>query len=142
MIYVAYVGPQFIRVPHLGQCPSTSVPLWPFFCFSSAFALKLVLFLRVLIIYMSPSSTPRLRRYLLPLRNVTAGHEVAADIVRENPNACVECHALDLASFSSVRSFARSSVGGQPVSAVIHNAGVMAPPYETTVDGHELTFQV
>ena len=75
-------------------------------------------------------------------RNVTAGHEAAADIVRENPDACVECHPLDLASFSSVRSFARKTVGNQPVSAVIHNAGVMAPPYQTTVDGHELTFQV
>lgn len=75
-------------------------------------------------------------------RNVTAGHEVASDILREHPEACVECHPLDLASFSSVRSFARRAVGGRPVSGVIHNAGVMAPPYTTTVDGHELTFQV
>ena len=53
----------------------------------------------------------------------------------------MECHPLDLASFSSVRSFAKR-VKGTPVSAVIHNAGVMAPPYSTTADGHELTFQV
>ena len=75
-------------------------------------------------------------------RNVTAGHEAAADIMRENPDACVECCALDLASFASVRAFARDSIGTQPVSAVVHNAGVMAPPYTITVDGHELTFQV
>lgn len=65
----------------------------------------------------------------------------AGDIIRENPEACVECHPLDLASFSSVRSFAKKTKGA-PVSALIHNAGVMAPPYSTTIDGHELTFQV
>lgn len=54
----------------------------------------------------------------------------------------MECHPLDLASFSSVRSFAKRAVKGAPVSAIIHNAGVMAPPYSTTIDGHELTFQV
>lgn len=74
-------------------------------------------------------------------RNVTAGHMAAGEIVRENPEACVECHPLDLSSFSSVRSFAKKTKGA-PVSAVIHNAGVMAPPYSTTIDGHELTFQV
>lgn len=74
-------------------------------------------------------------------RNVTAGNEAAGEILRENPDACVECHPLDLASFSSVRSFAKRTKGA-PVSAIIHNAGVMAPPYSTTVDGHELTFQV
>ncbi|CAM9473731.1 unnamed protein product, partial [Hapterophycus canaliculatus] len=81
-------------------------------------------------------------RVMMGCRNVTAGHEVANDILREHPEACVECHPLDLASFSSVRSFARRAVQGRPVSGVIHNAGVMAPPYTTTVDGHELTFQV
>ncbi len=75
-------------------------------------------------------------------RNVTAGNEAAGEILRENPDACVECHPLDLASFSSVRSFAKRAVKGGPVSAIIHNAGVMAPPYSTTIDGHELTFQV
>lgn len=74
-------------------------------------------------------------------RNVTAGNEVAGEILREHPEACVECHPLDLASFSSVRAFAKRTKG-VPVSAIIHNAGVMAPPYSTTVDGHELTFQV
>ena len=73
---------------------------------------------------------------------MTAGNEAANDILREHPEACLECHPLDLASFSSVRSFAQRSVGGRAVSAVIHNAGVMAVPYQTTVDGHELTFQV
>ncbi|CBJ48398.1 putative oxidoreductase [Ectocarpus siliculosus] len=81
-------------------------------------------------------------RVMMACRNVTAGHEAANDILRQHPDACVECHPLDLASFSSVRSFAKSAVGGRAVSAVIHNAGVMAVPYRTTVDGHELTFQV
>lgn len=81
-------------------------------------------------------------KVMMACRNVTAGHEAMADIVRENPDACVECCALDLASFSSVRAFAKNSIGSQSVSAVVHNAGVMAPPFITTVDGHELTFQV
>ncbi|CAM9331257.1 unnamed protein product [Pylaiella littoralis] len=80
-------------------------------------------------------------RIMMGCRNVTAGHMAAGDIIRENPDACVECHPLDLASFSSVRSFVKRTKGA-PVSAVIHNAGVMAPPYSTTIDGHELTFQV
>lgn len=62
--------------------------------------------------------------------------------MRENPDACVECCPLDLASFASVRAFARNSVGSEPVTAIVHNAGVMAPPFTPTVDGHELTFQV
>ncbi|CAM9138545.1 unnamed protein product [Choristocarpus tenellus] len=80
---------------------------------------------------------------ILACRQVNALSWKAADeIVRTNPGAEVECCPLDLSSFSSVRDFSRTSIGGRSVAAIVHNAGVMACPCEITGDGHEITFQV
>jgi NAD(P)-dependent dehydrogenase (short-subunit alcohol dehydrogenase family) len=53
----------------------------------------------------------------------------------------VEVLELDLADLASVRAAAdRIVAAGDPLDIVIANAGVMATPFERTVDGHELQF--
>lgn len=52
--------------------------------------------------------------------------------------ASAELMRLDLADLSSVRAFADALVGVHPqIDVLINNAGVMALPYGTTVDGFE-----
>jgi NAD(P)-dependent dehydrogenase (short-subunit alcohol dehydrogenase family) len=53
----------------------------------------------------------------------------------------VEVAVLDLASLASVRAFAEDfRTKGAGLDLLINNAGVMAPPRQTTVDGFELQF--
>jgi NAD(P)-dependent dehydrogenase (short-subunit alcohol dehydrogenase family) len=49
----------------------------------------------------------------------------------------VEVRALDLADLASVAAFAEG-LGEEPVDVVVNNAGVMAIPRRTTVDGFEM----
>ncbi|MFD4179667.1 oxidoreductase [Rhodococcus sp. NPDC058514] len=69
---------------------------------------------------------------ILACRNVDKGGAVAAQI---GDNA--EVRRLDLADLASVREFA---AGIEKVDVLINNAGVMAVPRGTTVDGFETQF--
>ena len=52
----------------------------------------------------------------------------------------VELVELDLAVMANVRACAENSVMGAPFDVIIANAGVMAVPFERTVDGFEMQF--
>jgi len=57
--------------------------------------------------------------------------------------ATIDLHALDLASFASIRAFAaRVRDDGRAIDILINNAGVMACPLRRTTEGHELQFGV
>jgi NAD(P)-dependent dehydrogenase (short-subunit alcohol dehydrogenase family) len=70
-------------------------------------------------------------RVILACRNVEKGKAAAATMADT-----VEVRALDLASLTSVREFARSI--DEPVDVLVNNAGVMAVPYRRTADGFEM----
>ena len=54
---------------------------------------------------------------------------------------CV-AQTLDLADFASVHTFVKEAIGSRPVTALVHNAGVMGVQPQLTKDGHEITLQV
>ena len=56
-----------------------------------------------------------------------------------NPAGTSEIGALDLSDLDSVRAFA-ASLDGNPIDALINNAGIMAVPHGTSAQGHELQF--
>jgi NAD(P)-dependent dehydrogenase (short-subunit alcohol dehydrogenase family) len=64
-------------------------------------------------------------------------------ILRESPGASLEVAALDLASLDAVRAAGDAIAAAHPVvDILVNNAGVMALPYGTTADGHELQLGV
>jgi NAD(P)-dependent dehydrogenase (short-subunit alcohol dehydrogenase family) len=79
---------------------------------------------------------------LMPVRNTAKGQAAAERIRAEVPSANLEVRELDLASLSSVASFADALVDeGRPIRILINNAGVMTPPTrQLSVDGFELQF--
>ena len=54
------------------------------------------------------------------------------------PSATLRPLVLDLADQSSVRRAAEEAASYGPLHLLVNNAGVMAPPYQRTVDGFEL----
>ncbi len=80
-------------------------------------------------------------RLIMAVRRLDAGEEAAAAIRSENPPAEVIVVECDLASLTSIERFAgRIADTLGPVDVLINNAGIMAVPYGTTVDGHERQF--
>ena len=78
-------------------------------------------------------------RVVLASRDVEKGKQAADRITAKVPGAQIEVGELDLASMTSVRSFAEGWDG--PLDLLINNAGVMAPPKPArTADGYELQF--
>lgn len=77
----------------------------------------------------------------LAVRDVGRG-QAAADRVRQVvPDADLEVRALDLGALDQVRAFADGFLGEHDrLDVLINNAGVMACPYGTTVDGFETQF--
>ncbi|MDT4937197.1 MAG: hypothetical protein QOG80_868 [Pseudonocardiales bacterium] len=67
---------------------------------------------------------------VLACRTVAKGEAAAATMTGK-----VEVRRLDLADLSSVRAFADET---EHVDVLVNNAGVMAVPHDTTVDGFEL----
>jgi len=64
-------------------------------------------------------------------------------ILGEVASASIEVSALDLASLSSVRSFASRVLGAHPsIDILVNNAGVMGIPRAETADGFEMQFGV
>lgn len=62
----------------------------------------------------------------------------AAAIRSEVPDALLQSVRVDLADLSSVRRGAAEAATYGPLDLLINNAGVMALPYERTVDGFEM----
>lgn len=78
---------------------------------------------------------------ILACRNQQKGRAALGKILHEQPNANVDLMELDLCSLKSVKSFAdQFHKTHNSLDILINNAGVMAPPYQTTEDGFELQF--
>jgi NAD(P)-dependent dehydrogenase (short-subunit alcohol dehydrogenase family) len=77
---------------------------------------------------------------VLAVRNPEKGAIAVADIARTNPGTDVAASRLDLASLSSVESFANETLASaRPIDILVNNAGVMAvPTRHVTDDGFEL----
>lgn len=77
----------------------------------------------------------------MAVRDLDRGAAAAERIRATVPHAQLELMQLDLASLASVRSFADTYLATHPTTDVlINNAGLMACPFGTTVDGFELQF--
>lgn len=82
-------------------------------------------------------------RVVMACRNEGKANDARDRILRELPTAIVDVAVLDLADQASIRSCASTLLSQYPtVDLLINNAGVMIPPYGTTVDGFELQFGV
>jgi NAD(P)-dependent dehydrogenase (short-subunit alcohol dehydrogenase family) len=79
---------------------------------------------------------------VMPVRDTTKGRSAAERIRAEVPGARLDVRAMDLASLSSVASFADGLLDeGRPIDVLINNAGVMTPPArQLTEDGFEVQF--
>ncbi|MGR3872625.1 oxidoreductase [Streptomyces graminifolii] len=80
-------------------------------------------------------------RVVLACRSEARGSEAADRIVAEVPGAEAEFARLDLGDLASVREFA-ATFPYERLDLLVNNAGVMAMPYGTTVDGFETQFGV
>lgn len=66
-----------------------------------------------------------------------------AKVVRElGLEKMTQVHRCDLSDLDDVRALARELLDGAPLSAVIHNAGVMPPERTESAQGHELSMAV
>jgi NAD(P)-dependent dehydrogenase (short-subunit alcohol dehydrogenase family) len=74
----------------------------------------------------------------LAVRNVEAGHRVAASITERTGNAKVHVEPLELADRHSVEAFVKRWRG--PLHILVNNAGVMAEPLQRTDEGWEHQF--
>src|SRR3954454_17708089 len=75
---------------------------------------------------------------LMAARNQQKLGAAVEDVQARRPSATVRPLVLDLADQSSVRRAAEEAASYGPLHLVVNNAGVMAPPYQRTVDGFEL----
>jgi len=78
----------------------------------------------------------------LAVRDAGRGTTARDRILAEVPSATVSIGSLDLADLASVRAFAAAWSADHPegLDLLINNAGVMAIPRRTTVDGFEMQF--
>jgi NAD(P)-dependent dehydrogenase (short-subunit alcohol dehydrogenase family) len=77
----------------------------------------------------------------MAVRDLTKGTAAMEQVLAEVPDAELDLRQLDLADLSSIRTFAHGFVEDHPVLHIlIGNAGVMACPQGTTVDGFETQF--
>lgn len=77
----------------------------------------------------------------LAVRDVAAGRSVADDINQSVGGNRASVEMLELASLTSVRTFAERW-GDRPVHFLILNAGVMGTPFGRTADGFETQFGI
>ena len=80
---------------------------------------------------------------ILACRGVERGETAAVEVRERSRNENVMFRQLDLASCTSVRSFAtRVLTEEDEIHILINNAGVMMTPYQLTEDGFETQFGV
>ncbi|MDC0766119.1 oxidoreductase [Streptomyces sp. HD] len=80
-------------------------------------------------------------RVVLACRSEARGEAARDRMVAEVPDGDVELRRLDLGDLASVREFAETCPYDR-LDLLVNNAGVMALPYGTTVDGFETQFGV
>ncbi|MFJ7073119.1 oxidoreductase [Streptomyces sp. NPDC098781] len=80
-------------------------------------------------------------RVVLACRSESRGTAARDRLVAEVPGARAELRRLDLGDLGSVREFA-AALPYDRLDLLVNNAGVMALPYGTTVDGFETQFGV
>ena len=80
-------------------------------------------------------------RVVLACRSEARGSAAADRIVAEVPGAEAQFGRLDLGDLASVREFA-ATFPYERLDLLVNNAGLMAMPYGTTVDGFETQFGV
>ncbi|OQR77948.1 retinol dehydrogenase 11-like [Tropilaelaps mercedesae] len=82
-------------------------------------------------------------KVILACRNLKKAETARDEIIAATNNQDVICMELDLASFRSVRQFAKRIYSTQQrLDILINNAGLLTPPqHETTEDGHEVSIQ-
>ncbi len=82
-------------------------------------------------------------RVVFTARDAARGSEALAEIRTRSGNDVVEVMALDLASFASVRDFAkRWGDEHDQLDVLVNNAGLVLNSRRETGDGNEMTFQV
>ena len=82
-------------------------------------------------------------RVVFTSRNPTRGADALGEIRSRSGSDDVEVMALDLASFSSVRSFAAELSDREPrIDVLLNNAGLVLSKRQVTEDGNEMVFQV
>ena len=75
---------------------------------------------------------------VLACRNMDKAKAARGQILARYPKAHIECHALDLSSLKSVRSFATVfTKSHKKLDLLINNAGIMMPPFSLSEDGFE-----
>jgi NAD(P)-dependent dehydrogenase (short-subunit alcohol dehydrogenase family) len=80
-------------------------------------------------------------RVILCARSEAKGREAIQRIVQEVSNANLALEVLDLASLSSIKSFAQKASQELVIDVLVNNAGVMSvPERRLTQDGFELQF--
>nr|WP_218855818.1 oxidoreductase [Nocardioides daedukensis] len=77
-------------------------------------------------------------RVVLAARSVDKLSTLTSQLRKEIPSADLEELVVDLSDLSSVRAAAQAAAGLGPIDVLINNAGVMATPQRTTVDGLDL----
>jgi NAD(P)-dependent dehydrogenase (short-subunit alcohol dehydrogenase family) len=78
---------------------------------------------------------------LLAVRSLEKGNAAVAAISEAAPSARLELLPLDLADLASVGQFAEEVRGRhRRLDVLVNNAGVMATPQDSTVDGFEMQF--
>jgi retinol dehydrogenase 12 len=82
-------------------------------------------------------------RLVLPVRNIEKGESLRKEILSMTANSHIELMSCDLASFDSVRSFAKAFLDKYDrLDLLINNAGTWETKRKKSVDGIELTFAV
>jgi NAD(P)-dependent dehydrogenase (short-subunit alcohol dehydrogenase family) len=76
---------------------------------------------------------------VMAVRSMAKGEQARAEILAADPAARLDIRRIDLADLASVAEFADALIAdGTPVDVLVNNAGVMAVPKSTTVDGFEM----
>eukprot|EP01004_Peranema_trichophorum_P005262 NODE_4127_length_1224_cov_160.814714_g3631_i0.p1 GENE.NODE_4127_length_1224_cov_160.814714_g3631_i0~~NODE_4127_length_1224_cov_160.814714_g3631_i0.p1 ORF type:complete len:362 (-),score=71.28 NODE_4127_length_1224_cov_160.814714_g3631_i0:139-1170(-) len=82
-------------------------------------------------------------KVILTARDLAKGEPVAQEIRESTGNQSLELWELDLASLDSVKTFvANYKAKGLGIDVLLNNAGIMACPYEKTVNGFESQLHV
>jgi NAD(P)-dependent dehydrogenase (short-subunit alcohol dehydrogenase family) len=82
-------------------------------------------------------------RLVLPVRNIAKGESLRKEVLSMTGNSHIELMSCDLASFDSVRSFAKAFLDKYDrLDLLINNAGIWETKRKKSVDGIELTFAV
>lgn len=80
---------------------------------------------------------------ILAVRNEQKGHAALQSIKEAFPKASAEVMLLDLASLNSVRNFAEEfKTKYNQLDVLLNNAGMMAIPFDKTIDGFEMQFGI